>query len=87
MKEVAEETQLHRMSMAHDFFEVWLGSQNLRDTQKESRARKKQLAAVGYTLDPEQMIKTSWSLIQHEGAAAFKLSERLPLPPALSVFK
>jgi exopolyphosphatase/pppGpp-phosphohydrolase len=87
MKEVAEETQLHRMGMAHDFFEMWLGSQNLHDTQKETRARKKQLAAVGYTLDPEEMIKTSWTLIQHEGAAAFKLSERLPLPPALSVFK
>jgi hypothetical protein len=30
------------------------------------------------------VINASWSLIQHDCAAAFKLSERSPLPPALS---
>jgi len=29
-------------------------------------------------------MNASWSNIQHHGAAAFKLSERSPLPPALS---
>jgi len=29
------------------------------------------------------MVKASWSLFQHHGAAAFELSERSPLPPAL----
>jgi hypothetical protein len=32
----------------------------------------------------EEIIKASWSLFQHDGAAAFKLSELSPLPPALS---
>jgi hypothetical protein len=32
----------------------------------------------------EEIVKTSWSLFQHDGAAAFTLSERLPLPPALT---
>jgi len=32
----------------------------------------------------EESVKASWSLFQHDGAAAFKLSERSPLPPALS---
>jgi len=32
----------------------------------------------------EEIVKASWSLFQHDGAAAFKLSERSPLPPALS---
>jgi len=35
-------------------------------------------------LDTEESVKASWSLFQHDGAAAFKLSERSPLPPALS---
>ena len=39
---------------------------------------------MGYILDMEEFVKASWSLIQDEGAAAFKLSERSHLPPALS---
>jgi hypothetical protein len=42
------------------------------------------MTAVGYISDMEVMIKASWSLFQHDGAAAFTLSERSPLPPALS---
>jgi hypothetical protein len=30
------------------------------------------------------MVKASWSLFQHDGAAAFKLSEKSPLAPAFS---
>jgi len=32
----------------------------------------------------EEIVKSSWSLFQHDGAAACKLSERSPLPAALS---
>jgi hypothetical protein len=42
------------------------------------------MTAVGYISDTEESVKASWSLFQHDGAAAFKLSERSPLPPALS---
>ena len=35
-------------------------------------------------MDTEEIVKASWSLFQHDGAAAFKLSEISPLPPALS---
>jgi len=42
------------------------------------------MTAVEYISDTEEIIKASWSLFQHDGAAAFKLSERSPLPPALS---
>jgi len=42
------------------------------------------MTAVGYISDTEEIVKASWSLCQHDGAAAFKLSERSPLPPALS---
>jgi len=84
MKKEAEERKLHRMAKVHDFLEMWQGSQNLRATQKESRAQNKQMTAVGYISDTEESVKASWSLFQHDGAAAFKLSERSPLPPALS---
>jgi len=42
------------------------------------------MTTVGYISDTEEIVKASWSLFQHDGAAAFKLSERSPLPPALS---
>jgi hypothetical protein len=42
------------------------------------------MSAVGYISDTDEIVKASWSLFQHDGAAAFKLSERSPLPPALS---
>jgi hypothetical protein len=32
----------------------------------------------------EEIVKVFWSLFQPDGVAAFKLSERSPLPPALS---
>jgi len=63
---------------------MWQGSQNLRATQKESRTQTKQMTAVGYVSDTEEIVKAPCSLIQHDGAAAFKLSETSPLPPALS---
>jgi hypothetical protein len=84
MQKEAEERQLHRMANVHDFLEMWQGSQNLQATQKEFRAQNKQMAAVGYILDAEEIVKASWSLFQHDGATAFKLSQRSPLPPALA---
>jgi hypothetical protein len=82
MKKEAEKRQLNRMAKVHDFLEMWQGSQHLRATQKESRAQNKKITAVGYISDTEEMVKSSWSLFQLDGAAAFKLSERSPLPPA-----
>jgi len=84
LKKEVEERKLHRMAKVHDFLEMWQGSQNLCATQKESRAQNKQMTAVGYISDMEEIIKASWSYFQHDGAAAFKLSERSPLPPPLS---
>jgi hypothetical protein len=84
MKKEAEERKLHRMAKVHDFLEMWQGSQNRRAKQKESRAQNTQMTAVGYILDTEEIVKLSWSLFQHDGVAAFQLSERSPLPPALS---
>jgi len=63
---------------------MWQGSQNLHATQKESHAQNKQMPTMGYIPDTEEIVKASWSVFQHDGAAAFKLSERSPLSPALS---
>jgi hypothetical protein len=84
MKREAEEKKLHGMAQIHDFLEMWLGSQTLRATQKESRTQKKQMTAVGYISDTEQIVKASWSNIHHDRVAAFKLSETSPVPPVLS---
>jgi len=84
MKKEAEERKLHRMAKVHDLLEMWQGSQNLRATKKESRAQNKQMTAVGYIWDMEEIVKSSWLIFQHHGAAAFKVSEWSPLPPALS---
>jgi hypothetical protein len=84
MKREVEKRSWHRRANVHDFFEMWQASQNLRVTQNESRARNTQLTAVGHISDTEEIVKSSWSLFLHDDAAAFKLSERSPLPPALS---
>ena len=83
MKE-AEKRKLHRMAMVHDFLEMGQGSHNLGATQKESPTRNKEMTAIGYISDAEKIFKSSWSLFQHDGVAAFKLSEGTPLQPALS---
>jgi len=41
MKKEVEDRKLHRMAKVHDFLEMWQGSQNLRATQTESRAKNK----------------------------------------------
>jgi len=42
------------------------------------------MTAVGYISDTDEIIKAFWSNFQHDGAAAYKLSARSPLPKALS---
>ena len=84
MKKEAEEWILHRMAKVHNSLEMWQGSRKLCATQKESLTQNKQMTAIGYISDIEEIVKASWSHFQHDGAAAFKLSERSPLPPALS---
>jgi len=84
LKREAVETSLHRITEVHNFLEIWHGSQNVPATQKQSRSQNKQMIAIEYISDTEDMIEASWSNIQHDGAAAFKLSERSPLPPSLS---
>jgi hypothetical protein len=84
MKKEVEEMILHRMAKVKYFLEMWRGSQNLRAIQEQSRAQNKQMTAVEYISDTEVIVKASWSLFQHDSVAAFKLSERSPLPPALS---
>jgi len=41
------------------------------------------MTPIGYIWDMEELVKVSLSLFQHDGVAAFILSERSPLPPAL----
>jgi len=80
----AVERKLHRMAKVHNLWDNWQGSENLHTTKKESRAQNKQMTAIGYISDIEEIIKASWSLFQHDGAAALKLSEGSSLPPVLS---
>jgi len=61
LKKQAEEKKLRRMAMVRNFLEMWQGSQNLRATQKESWAQNKQMTAVGYISDTEEIVKASWS--------------------------
>jgi len=72
------------MAKVHNFLEMWQGRQHLCATQKDSCTQNKQVTAVGYILYMEEIVKASWSLFQHDSTAAFKLSERSPLPPGLS---
>jgi len=84
LKKETEERKFHWMAKVYDFLEMWHGSQKLHATQKESRAQNDQTTTGGYISDTKEIINASRSNFQHDGAAAFKLSERSPLPPALS---
>jgi hypothetical protein len=84
MKKEVEERKLHRMAKGYNFIKLWQGSQNLRATQKESGVKNQQMADKRYIFEPEEIIKESLSLVQHDGAVAFKWLETSPLPPALS---
>jgi hypothetical protein len=84
MKREVEEKKLHRMAKFHDFLEMWQGCQTLQATQKESRTQNKQMTAVGYISDTEEIVKASWSNVHQDGVAAFKLTEKSPVPQALS---
>jgi len=72
------------MALVPNFLKRWQGNQNLRATNEESHAQNQLMTAVGYISDMEEILKASWSLFQHDGAAAFELSERSPLRPAFS---
>ena len=84
MKTEVEERSLHRMANVHNFWEMSQGRQNLHATQKYSRAQNQQMTAIAYISDMEEIVEASWSHFQHDGAAAYELSERSPLPPAQS---
>jgi hypothetical protein len=84
MKTESSESKLHRMAKVHNFLEMWQGSQDLSATQKESRAQNKHKTTTGYILDTEAIVIASWFLFQYNGAAAFKLSERSPMPLPLA---
>jgi len=84
MNREAEERKLETLAKVHDFLEMWQGSQNLLATQNESRAQNKHMAAVGYFLDLEEIIKASWSQFEYDAAAAFKSLASSPSPPEIS---
>jgi hypothetical protein len=68
------------MAKVHNLLEMSQGSQCLCATQMEFRAENKQMIAVGYLYDTEEIIQASWSNFQHDGAVAFKLSKTSPFP-------
>jgi hypothetical protein len=51
MKKEVEERKLYRMAKVPEFLEMWLGSQNLGASQKESQVQNKQMTTVQYILD------------------------------------
>jgi hypothetical protein len=84
MNREAEQKMLHLMAKVHEVLEMWQVGQNLRATERVSRAQNKHITAVEYISDTEEIVKASWSLFQHDGAAAFKLSEKSHVQPVLS---
>jgi len=42
------------------------------------------MTEIGFISDMPEIVKAPWRLFQHDGVAASQLSERWPLPPALS---
>jgi hypothetical protein len=66
------------------FLETLQGSPTLCTTQQESHTPNKQITAEEYISAPEEIVKVIKLNLQHNGATAFKLSERSRVPPAFS---
>ena len=62
MKKEAEERNLKLMAKVDDSLVMWQCRQFLGATAKESCAQKKQMTAVGYISDTEEISNASWSL-------------------------
>jgi len=73
MKTEVEESKFHRIAKVHNFLEMWQGSQKQYAAQKESGAQGKQITAVGYISDTEEILKPSWPLFRYDGVAVFQL--------------
>jgi hypothetical protein len=84
MKKEGEKKQLHRMAKVNNFLDMWQHSQKLHAAKKESCDQTKQMTAVRYISDTEVILQAIRSVFQHDGAAVFEVSERSPLPRALS---
>jgi len=78
MKE-AEARTMNTIAKVHDSLVMWQGSQNLRAAQKKSCTQNKQMTAMGYISDTEEIINASWSLFQHDGAAALKIVTKISI--------
>jgi len=72
------------MAKVYYVFEMLQGSQNLCPTQMLFCSHYAQITAVEYISVAEAIVKVSWSNFQYNGAAAFKLSKRSPVPPGVS---
>jgi hypothetical protein len=59
LKKDAEERKLHRMAKVHNILKQWQRSRTLCTTQKEYRARNKQMTDVQSISDTEQIMKAS----------------------------
>jgi len=84
MKWEVEERKLHRMANVHNHLEMLQHCKHLHATPEESHTQQKQLTAIGYISDTEEIVKACCALFQPDEVGAFKLSERSPLAPALS---
>jgi hypothetical protein len=76
LKREIEERTLHRMAKIQNVVEMWKGCQHLHDTLTESHTEDTRMTAIGYILDAEEIVTTSWTNFQLPGAAALKLSEK-----------
>jgi hypothetical protein len=82
MKKEAKNRIFPRIAKVYNFLEMWQGSHYIRVTKKDFRAQTMQMITMVYISNTDDIVKASWLLFQHNGAAAFKLSEQSPLPPA-----
>jgi hypothetical protein len=59
MKREVEESNSHRMAKVYDLLDMWQGSLNLHVAQKKSQPQNKQMKAVGYIPDTEEIVTAS----------------------------
>jgi len=71
------------MAKIYYFLKMWHGSQNQYAIQMKSCTQNNYRTAIGYISDTKEIVKASWSNVQHHTVASFTLLDSSPLPPAV----
>jgi hypothetical protein len=75
MQPEKKQTMLGTLPEVYDFLHIWHRRGNLQYTKRELFGQTKEMTAIGYISDTEEVVKVPWSIFQTDSAAALNVSQ------------